>query len=248
MSARPDFADAVIKCERADVHIAAVQAEITRFLATEFYRIRFEHDLAKGTVLARFDSLHQPDKRFSLILGDAVSNLRSTLDYVAGALLYPITGTREGHTFPFADDQTGFEGIVNKGPIKGCGPAVVSLLLNEVQAYESGVGRTLWALNKFRNIDKHRLLIATVSLAGVKFSCVTANRCTFNDISVNFRAGQGVYLIEAPPGFVEFTKKPEPLFSVMITEPPQVGEAVAFLHDASSSIKRLVASLKAMYV
>ena len=52
MSARPDFADAVIKCERADVHIAAVQAEITRFLATEFYRIRFEHD--RQDALAEF--------------------------------------------------------------------------------------------------------------------------------------------------------------------------------------------------
>lgn len=84
-----DVADARTKLSRARDHIADVESQINSFLSTDFYRLRFETNQGEGRVEVIFDSLHHPQKRVNALIGDAVGNLRSTLDYIAVALAYP---------------------------------------------------------------------------------------------------------------------------------------------------------------
>src|ERR1700730_14902236 len=111
---KADLSDARQKLARAREHIADAEARIGGFLATNFYRLRFEPDQREGRVKIIFDSLHQPDKNINAVIGDAVGNLRSMLDYAAVALVAPITGKPESVGFPFADDINGFTGEVSK--------------------------------------------------------------------------------------------------------------------------------------
>jgi len=179
------------------------------------------------------------------IIGDAVSNLRSVLDYVAVALVEPIRGGPDGIGFPFADDIKGFTGEVTKGSISVCGVVIRDHFISDIQAYKGGTGHAFWALNKLRNIDKHRFLITTASLAGIKCSFRNANGIVFTDASMGIVAGQSGILINAPTGHIEFTDNPRPVFEVNFAESVDVREssAVKFLHLAARKMESCLSAL-----
>jgi hypothetical protein len=250
-----DFSDAAEKLKRANQHIAEAETFIANYLTSDFYRVRFENDHVARRTKILFDSLHPPSKAVNLAIGDAISNLRSTLDYLVVAMLSPITGTTKHIEFPFADDKSGFEGTVNKGVIKGTGTAkfvfssvgsaVVTLLIDQVQAYKGGRGHSLWVLNKLRNIDKHRLLVAATRIAGVRASWV-AGRCVYTDCSMGITAGQNGTFIDADLGTVKFTAQPQLTFTVCINEPEADAidlEAIEFLKHASGQVNSLLQTL-----
>lgn len=242
--ANPDFSDARAKLARANDHIANVNSLIVGFLSTDFYRLHFETDKETGRTKVVFDSLHQPDSQFNLVLGDAISNLRSTLDYIAVALLHPVTGTWEG-TFPFADSQGDFEARIKKGNLSGCAVRVVDELI-KVQAYPGGSGDSLWRLNKLRNIDKHRLLIATAEIAGFIVSFRDNNGNVWIGGGMGVSAGQSGIFIDAEPGIkIDFTDQPKPTFEILIDEPSEGirVEVRSFLDAANKDINRLLDAL-----
>lgn len=245
MTTKPDLSDARQKLTRAHEHIADVEARIGRFLATDFYRIRFEADQRANRLKIIFDSLHQPDKAINSVIGDVIGNLRSALDYALVALVKPITGKSDNIGFPFADNVNGFTGEATKS-LKVCDPIILNHFINEVQAYNGGKGHSLWVLNKLRNIDKHRFLIAAVQMAGIKVSFQDANRNVFTDCTFGQVAGQSGPMIDAPINHIQFTNEPTPVFEVSIDEPPHVPKtpAVTFLNSLASDVKRFLDALE----
>lgn len=242
---RPDFTDAHIKLCRARHHIAEIKSQIATFLVTDFYRLRFETNHRKGRVEVIFDSLHQPDKSVNALIGDAVGNLRSTLDYIAVALAYPVTGKTDKTGFPFADDANGFAGEVRSQRTLGpCDLGIQNFFTQEVQAYQGGKGETFWTLNKLRNIDKHRLLVATAQLASVTASWRDRNGGTFSGVTMSISAGQSGTFIDAPIEHIEFTNEPKGSFAILLKEPPFIdGVPVeAFLDRAASATEALLNS------
>jgi len=230
---------------RAHEHIADVEARIVRFLATDFYRIRFEPDQRANRLKIIFDSLHQPDKMVNSVIGDVIGNLRSALDYALVALVAPITGKSEDIGFPFADDVKGFTGQATKS-LTVCDRTILGHFINEVQAYDGGKGHSLWVLNKLRNIDKHRFLIAAVHIAGIRASFQDADRNVFTDCTFGQVAGQSGTMIDAPINHIQFTNKPTPLFEVGIDEPAYVPKtsAVTFLNSIASDVKHILDALE----
>jgi hypothetical protein len=101
------------------------------------------------------------DLRWSVIVGDLLTNLRAALDHLAYQLVILDEGKPNHKT---------------KFPILGSGakrppvlvPAIrrpdIQALIEEVQPYMRGEGNSveqhqLWALNELVNVDKHRLLL-----------------------------------------------------------------------------------------
>jgi hypothetical protein len=239
----PDLTDAYVKLDRARDHIADIESQIVSFLATDFYRMRLEADQGAGRMKIVFDSLHQPDKRINALIGDAVGNIRSTLDYLTVAFTYPLTGKADGIGFPFANDANGFAGEVRAGRCFGpCDAAVQDFFITEVQAYKRGNGHTFWVLNKLRNIDKHRLLVATVSIASVIASFRDRNQNTYRDMRFGVTAGQSGTLIDAPIGHIEFTDQPRPAFEVRLQEAGVIEDVpvLKFLYEGAATTKRLL--------
>jgi len=244
---KADLSDAYLKLARAKQHIADVEAGIGRFLSSDFYQFTFELDQRKGRLQFRFQSLHKPDKALNCLIGDALSNLRSILDYAVVGIAYPYTGDPSKSQFPFADDASGFEGQV-KSP-KSLGPtpqAIIDLFLNQVQAYKGGLGEAFWTLNKLRNIDKHRLLLTTTELAGAELSFRTSNGITFTDCTFEMKAGQQTTILDSTLCDVQFTKKPRPIFLVEIEEPGVVQgvEINLFLKEMAEGVESFLNSLK----
>ncbi len=242
----PDFSDATTKLQRANHHIADLNARIDSFLHTDFYQL-LDVDQKEGRWQLILESLHQPDAATNAVLGDAIGNLRSTLDYIVGALVYPITCKHDQVGFPFADNEAGFKGQV-KSRLGDCADRIQHYFIDQVQAYKAGLGKDLWALNKLRNIDKHRLLVATAEIAGVTASWRDVQGNVFTNCGIGIAAGGKGCFIEAPADFIEFTDEPRPTFDISIEEEETdiiAGQDVrSFLESASRSAQHMIDAFK----
>ncbi len=243
----PDLSEAYAKLERSRYHISDLEARITAYLATDFYRLTIKPNERNGLMEVTFDSLHQPDKQINALIGDAVSNLRSTLDYIVVALVAPITGKPEACGFPFANDEKGFIGEVGSKRAFGHADAAVrQFILDEVQAYKGGKGEALWVLNNLRNKDKHRLLVATASVAGVVLSFCDANGNTYRNMGCGIEAGQNSLLIRAPMNHIQFTDKPKLTFEILFEEPALIEHkpVAVFLNSVARNAQRILDAIQ----
>lgn len=244
--AQPDFTDARLKLARADKHIAEVETLVRGFLSTDFYQMRVEPSKEEGRMRVVFDSSHQSDKAINATIGDAIGNIRSTLDYILVALVYQITCQAKNIGFPFADDVGGFSARVGGiGCLGRCSPVIQKWFVDHVQAYQDGRGHTLWIVNRLRNIDKHRLLLTTAQLAGVKMPFRDQNGNTFIDFGIAVTAGQSGTFIDAPAGHIEITDQPRATFEIRFEEQNAARTPVIeFLHSARRETEDLLNRLQ----
>lgn len=244
----PDLSDAYAKLARGRHHIADLEASISAYLATDFYRLRLEVDQWEGRMEVIFDSLHQPNKTINALIGDAIGNLRSALDYLVVALVAPISGKPDTCKFPFADDEKGFGGEV-KATLSYSTQIIRDHFINKVQAYQGGNGHALWVLNKLRNRDKHRFLVATTNIAGITVSFRDRNGNVFKNCGMGVSQGNSGVFISAPINHIQFTDKPTPRFEIMLEEPPylQGAPVASFLNGVASDVQSLLDAIKVVF-
>jgi hypothetical protein len=242
-----NFSDARLKLQRGREHIADLEARIARFHNTDFYRLRLEPVQGQARMKVILDSLHEPDKAINAVIGDAIGNLRSALDYIAVAVVAPITNSPEDVGFPFADNDKAFAGQVTSKKSFMAVPVITGLFIDEIQAYKGGKGHTLWVLNKLRNIDKHRFLVTANQMAGIVVSMQTGG-LVINRVKFNIAAGHKATIIDLPPGFIKFTDQPKATFDVIVHEPPYIhGEAViGFLKSAAGKVESILNPLEVL--
>jgi hypothetical protein len=120
-------------------------------------------DPQTGQLIYYISRIERIPDRASVICGDAISNLRSTLDHLALQLFLvgpasSDTSLIESIYFPIGSSATDFKpGFARK--IKVFGDEVIKTIC-VIEPYKGGKGEILWVLNKLNNIDKHRMLIA----------------------------------------------------------------------------------------
>lgn len=234
---RPDFLDASTKLARARKHIRDVELHVTSFLATDFYRLIVEPHHGNTIASVRFESFHQIDKKINTEIGDAISNLRSALDYLVVAILSSKTGIRDKGGFPFAETENDLSARIRK-----CIPEpFLTAFLDEVKTYKSGPGHDLWVLNNLRNIDKHRLLLTTINVAGFKADFRVGTQF-FYDFYIGIQAGTNSNVIRAPAGQFDFTNQPSATFSLEFDEPPYISNVsvVEFLNRTAEQTQILL--------
>jgi hypothetical protein len=108
---------------------------------------------------------------FSIIVGDALHNMRSGLDHLVARLVEIHGGVaNRHHAFPIYGDEAEYEGAVNQlrrkndraGPLDGIpAESPERALIQESQPYHRGDRwreHPLAILNKMSNIDKHRAI------------------------------------------------------------------------------------------
>lgn len=235
-----DFSDAIAKLEQSRFHAKKLRERIDAYLSTEFYSLVFDEH-AKALILK---SLHQPDKQINTAFGDAVGNLRSVLDYIINAALEPITGKFDA-TFPFADQISDWEGKVRSLCSHDAAQPVKDLLTEKVEGYKGGKGEVLWQLNKLRNIDKHRLLLVTTSIAGVRMWGTVNHSMRMNGGIMGGSAGNDQYLISGI-NHLALTRDPEPVFKVNIRELDIVGgvNVLEYMEKADKEVERILSEFQ----
>jgi len=158
---RVDLQGVRAKLDRANGHALELQIAIDNLFDIDQECFRIEVD-STGLVYKIYStSIPTVDLRWSVIVGDILTNLRSALDHLAYQLVLLDGGKPNRETkFPILESAA-------KGPpvlFPGIRRNDIQTLIEEVQPYKRGEGNSarqhqLWALNKLVNVDKHRLLL-----------------------------------------------------------------------------------------
>ena len=105
-----------------------------------------------------------PPLMLSVIVGDCLHNLRSSLDHIVYQLVI-INGQlpTTANMFPICETPDGFNRQIRRNRLSGV-PGHAQTLIEHLQPYNTGQApglNNLWCLNHLVNIDKHRSLALT---------------------------------------------------------------------------------------
>jgi len=148
------------KLERAKKHIVDLEPEWRSFCASGGYSISFKDDVDKRERSYYLAVAQDIPPIISLIAGDAIQNLRSSLDHLAHHLVAIGTGQTGPFTrvyFPICESATEYK-TESPRKIKGMRQDAIDAI-DAIEPYRGGAGHTLWQLHRLNNIDKHRLLL-----------------------------------------------------------------------------------------
>jgi hypothetical protein len=190
------FSSSRAKIGRAQRHIDELQSAFEVFLQTDFCQLRVSEDPNDGTGIVSVESVASLPQEISLIIGDAVHNLRAALDHA----IVQILGNRgKKEAFPVAKDKNnpGFHSTYKL--IKEIMPDLAKLLREELITYDTGEA-CLWAVSALDNIDKHNLLIATASIQSLSnFGFANVERqILFADITATIGDGRRLNIAAVP--------------------------------------------------
>lgn len=144
------------KLGRSRKLLGELHAEMTAFWGREPFQLDARDDSGDLVYVVRIRE--EPPTDWSVLIGDAIHNARSALDYVAGALVIENGGTPDGSTyFPISDHQAGYGDRLRKG-LRGASPESKNAV-RTLSPWRDGDDQ-LWRLHRLDIIDKHRLLVA----------------------------------------------------------------------------------------
>jgi hypothetical protein len=158
------------KIARADEHINNLGPELDTFVAANYHAYRvvpeFNRESGEYTITAFDDGGINHPLRFSVIIGEVVHQLRSSLDHVIWALAsvrHTNPPARIG--FPICESPKAFERAMKQGMLSGI-TVKARTIVDSLQPYRHVQPRRsfLFRLHHLSNTEKHRLLIVTCGL------------------------------------------------------------------------------------
>ncbi len=125
------FHAAKLKIKRANKHIVDLDNLLAEFVKTDFYTINTDFDTNTGKNRIQLQLKPISDES-ALLIGDAIHNLHSALDF----MMYEILGIQDDRDikFPFRETRSELVGAVQKGQIQTAGSIVCDLIINTSKA------------------------------------------------------------------------------------------------------------------
>jgi hypothetical protein len=208
------FHDAKLKIKRANQHIQELQMRLSAFLNTDFYRLHVEEEAKTGRHVLKFEQTNPLPEDIPLIIGDAMHNLRTVLDYVAFEIVTEAGGPTDYVKFPVREDRDKLKAALTGGEMKVAAPDIIDLILDVVQPYPGGNGAALHVLHSLDVGDKHYKLTPVISVAALTDVTGQAGGITFSKCT--FGVGQGGKLnVVGMPGKFTFEGHGQPTFAVL---------------------------------
>jgi hypothetical protein len=149
-------------------HFELLNAETTKYLQVNPCKFVSKGKVTtdengRGWTNGTFEAVEPIPEPLSLILGDCLANLRSSLDFLVWELV-GANGKKAtvANAFPVAHTIDTYREEINRGRLKNVDPAAIAII-EGVQPYHiSPAEETFLAvLNKLTNINKHRRLLLT---------------------------------------------------------------------------------------
>lgn len=152
--------DILLKIERAQRHIDELEALVDAFMKPNPYKIivKYNSDADQSILYAASNPLIPPE--ISIVAGDVIHGLYSSLDHLAHELVVANNGSPSTSTsFPISkhtptskDEKTRYERQV-------CGMRQEAIEIIESMNPHEGADNNLWTIHKLNNINKHRRLV-----------------------------------------------------------------------------------------
>ena len=164
------YPNATAKLARADRHIADIRAMIDAYEGAYLIPNKVDFLFTDWTVMLT----HQvPEVEIQSALGDAVHNLRTTLDVLAVAIVREAGGNPRGVYFPFCEKAEDLDQMIRRRNFHRAPSAAVALL-KEIKPYKAG-NEALRAIHDLDIRDKHNDLIPTFSGGISQGDIITGN-------------------------------------------------------------------------
>ena len=215
-----------LKTERADKHITDL-AEALRIFHEQGDRqfIAFQRNPQTGEQIFKVVRVPEVPLAISVIIGDALNNLRSTLDHLVYALVAKRIAPKippNYVSFPIADSPDKYVSTEYRRKIEMAGEKAIKRI-DALKPYKGG-NDLLWQLGKLNNVDKHRLLLTT----GMRYKHRTF---TQDDLARMRRT-----MTKGDPGILELIRftnfggpnKPLKVGDIVYVKPPHVNEKIHF--------------------
>ncbi|MCH8993731.1 MAG: hypothetical protein IH959_02040 [Chloroflexi bacterium] len=211
-----------LKLERAGEYLRAINWEFARFIALDPWELLPEPLTDEGLPAFRVKIKHEIPDRLSLLIGDFVYNLRSSLDHLVWALLTHPPDRPEQVQFPIFDDEQRFR---ERAPrMIGALGKEVQDVIEWMQPYHRRSDHDfslLLLLQRMSNIDKHRQI--PLASAGISYSFRLAEGTLAVMTETNFEAGlHDGDRITMPDIVAPFRSQPEfkiePVLTVVVRE------------------------------
>jgi hypothetical protein len=156
-----------LKVKRANQHIADLNKAIEAFIKTDFYTFGIENDPNTGDQFLRFKMTKEPPCELPLIIGDAIHNLRSSLDLAYCEILIAIGETPTDYSrFIFEEDRDKLVAKLKSGPMKAAAD-IIDIIADFIKPYATAQN-PLYILHNLDISDKHLLLIPTFGIAQLR--------------------------------------------------------------------------------
>src|ERR1700693_5081411 len=193
------FHDCRLKIDRANKHIADIDARIVRLHETDTARIDI-HPETGGEILTHTFSDTTAFNDIALMLGDAVHNLNCALDYTWLQTIERLlpTPVDDRAKFPVRKSIKELEGWMAKAGIDSAHPALFLHMLDKVQHCHGG-DEAIWAIH---NLDiRHRLLIPVLSTGHIDgISVMDQHGETWRGYGSSAGLQRPPYVIQYEPG------------------------------------------------
>lgn len=142
-----------LKLARAEHHIAELERSVAAFFQTNWYSMTFSD--AQGALSLNVTIKGTPE-HFSVLVGDALHNLRAALDVMAVDVVRANGGSGDDAYFPFSRDASALEHAI-RARFSGASQAAQDKI-RALKPYQTG-NPELRALHDLDIQDKHRELI-----------------------------------------------------------------------------------------
>lgn len=213
VSSNESFNGVRLKLERAEHHIHKLELIFNQWTKANIKALRATKHKGRRTIGKPLPR-HTPT-----VLGDALHNLRASLDHAYCVLTEANGGQVTRHTkFPFHSNRTDCAASINGlKPETSPSRVVLDFILDTIQPYQGGDGADLYGLHNLDIADKHTNLIAadyTFKNTEFKYGNLTFIGGTF--VSIGGKA-EGIFEFPTGENF-QYHGNPETAFKITIQE------------------------------
>lgn len=153
------------KVIRAYNHLKSLREEALRYFGSNPGEVVAETETNSGRIVLIFKTRIPVPVSVPLIIGDAVQNLRSSLDYLVWELVLAANNQpTEKNMFPICTSPEAFKDQLSRGRLTGIAPDALTEI-EALQPYHYGQDcerAPIRVLDSFCNINKHRRVLVTV--------------------------------------------------------------------------------------
>jgi len=163
------FEDVRARLNWAVQRIESIPDEFCKLQEGDAYQIIIEPH-TPGMVLLRYKLLRPLPSGIPFLVGDAIHNLRASLDNLAIEIVTLSGGSPTKQTgFPVGEDRqrtiAAIEAEMERTPTD-----IVAIIADIIQPYPGGKGAAIYALHKLDILDKHYQPANSVRMSGIRFS------------------------------------------------------------------------------
>lgn len=161
----PDFKSSHLKIKRANKYIAEINSLVNDFARSDFYAMRIENDGPLRYLCVDVDTSRFPFDDAALAIGDALHNLRTSLDHLWYQIVLACGGkTTQWTRFPVFDSGDKLVHAMNDAlKHKRITLKVAEFVLDTIKPYQGG-NTFIWPLHVLNITDKHEMLVPMLQL------------------------------------------------------------------------------------